>query len=303
MQKIIIIGNSAAGFSAAKLLSQQNQKFEVTVISKEEHPCYRKDMLIDYFKGAVSDDDIFIANDKFYQDKKIVFLKNSEVIRVDTKRQTVALKDKAKIDYDFLIIASGEKVKIPDIPGKSKSGVVPVYTLDSIKEVKEKLILANNVSIIGENNFAIKLTKALLDNGKEVKLIGQVTLLDYTHGSLEIIRNVSAGELIGESREVQALKLDNGKAIGADLILFVDNYIADTDFLKDSNLIFQNGYIIVDSNMRTNINNIFACGSVARKKEALRLQKDQKLAASEGIIAAQNIMNLTKEGEIACQKS
>lgn len=304
MKKVIIIGNSAAGFAAAKALRESSCDFEITVISKSNYPCYKKDLLIDYFAGSAKDNDIFLASDKFYQDNSIKLIKGMEVVRIDGRRQGVVLKDKNKISYDFLIIASGEKVRLPDIPGKTKEGVVTLNSLEDIKIITDKLLIATTVCVVGSGDLSMRLARALADKSKEVKVIGNNNNVEPLQDKIELINNAEVQEIIGESKEVQALKLNSGKAIGTDLVLFVGNYTPESDFLKDVGFQLENGYIITDENFCClGKTNIFACGSIARKVGAVVSQKNWDEAANEGVLAGQNIINILKEQESSvCQK-
>jgi len=298
MKKIVIIGNSAAGFAAAKTLAQNKTDFEVTIISKNKYPCYRKDLLVDYFGGSLQEGELFLAADDFYRDNAINLIKEAEVVRIDTKRQNVVLKDKNKIAYDFLVIASGEKVKLPDIPGKTKEGIFAVDSLDSIKEINNKLLIVNTACVVGDNDITLRLAKILADKTKEVKIIGKINFLEQLQEKIELIDNALVQEIIGESKEVQALKLDSGKAIGTDLILFVGNRAPESDFLKDTDFQLENGYIVVDDNLSLGRGNIFACGSVAKKTGVAAVQKSWDEAGNEGVLVEQNIINNLKEQEI-----
>jgi len=306
MKKIVIIGNSAAGFTTAKTLAQKNHDLEITVISKNGYPFYHKGLLIDYLAGKTKENDIFLAEEKFYQDNSIKLIKSAEVIRIDEKRQNVVLKDRTKINYDFLVIASGQKTKLPDIPGKAKEGVITLNSLDDAKEAKDKLLIAGTICVVGHGDLAFHLANVLADKSKEVKIIGNVNIAGELHEKIELIDNAAVKEIIGESKEVQALKLDSGKAIGTDLILFVGNYIPESDFLKDADFQLDSGYILVDDyNLSLGKTNIFACGSIASKSGEIKALKNWETAANEGSRVAQNIISTLKNEQesFACQKS
>lgn len=280
MAKIVIIGNSAAGFNACLTLINNSKTNEITVISEEEYPAYRKNLLAEYLEGSQKEQDLFLCGEEFYEKNSINLQKNSEVLKVDTKKQFIALKDKAKIIYDYLIIASGQKADIADIPGKNKDGVFAVNNLSDIKNIKDKLIVCNTICIIGDQEHCSRLAQAVSED-REVKIISKES-------------GLMPQELIGEG-QLQALKLSNGKVIGTSLALFVGNYIASTDFLSETDIATLNGYIVTDEFMRTNLANVFACGSVAKKESAVQIQKLWEDACNEGILAAKSLIDLITE--------
>ncbi len=278
MAKIVIIGNSAAGFSACQALINNSKTNEITVISREEYPAYKKNLLIEYLEGSQKEQDLFLCGEDFYEKNSINLQKNSEVIRIDTKKQSIVLKDKARIDYDYLIIASGQSVDIADIPGKNKDGVFAVSGLSDMKKIKDKLVLSNTICVIGEEARCSRLAQAITAKDKEVKVISKES-------------GLMPKELIGEG-QLQALKLSNGKVFGTSLVLFTGDYIASTDFLKDTDIKTLNGYILTDEFMRTNLENVFACGSVAGNETAVGKEKLWADACREGILAAGNLIKL-----------
>lgn len=278
MAKIVIIGNSAAGFSACQTLINNSKTNEITVISQEEYPAYRRNLLIDYLEDSQKEEDIFLCGEDFYEKNSINLQKNSEVARLDTKKQFIVLKDKAKINYDYLIIASGQRAGIADIPGKNKDGVFAVNGLSDIKKIKDKLVVSNTICIIGEEKHCNRLAEVITAKDKEVKVISKES-------------GLMPKELIGES-QLQALKLSNGKVIGTSLVLFVGSYIASTGFLRETDIATLNGYIITDEFMRTNLENVFACGSVVKNESSIEKDKLWEDACNEGILASQNLIKL-----------
>jgi len=304
MIKIVIIGNSAAGFSACEALLKNPLEKEITVISQEDAPAYKRNLLVDYLFGNIKEDELFLCPADFYEKNKIKFLKNIKVARVDTKKQAAVLKDNTKINYDYLIIAAGEKAKLPDIPGTSKDGVFSFYNLEDARKIKERLMVADTICVAADATLSQRILEALMPKGKTIKVISRDRPQNFTPTEkTEWIDGFDLTEIIGEGAELKAFKLSNGKAIGTSLVLFAGNYLPSTDFLKETELKTQAGYIIVDQNLRTNFENIFSCGSVCRNENNLTQQKTWDDAVNEGVLAATNIINLLERGEAPCQRT
>lgn len=304
MAKIIIIGNSASGFSALGTFLKNSPGNELTIISKEEYPAYKKNLLLDYLSGNVKEDEIFFCNQDFYGKNNCNFKNNSEVARVDTKKRRVILKDNAKLDYDYLIIASGQKIDIPDIPGKTKDGIFTFCELGDVKTIKQRLILSNTICLIGEAGLCMRLAEKFLAKDKEVKIISKIRPENFTAPEkMEWIDGLELSEFIGEGRELSALKLSNGKVIGTTLVIFAGNYSPASEFLKETSIKTNDGYIIVDDSMRTNLENVFACGCVCKKDSILAKEKLIEDAVSEGVIAAESILKSFEGGKTLCQQT
>ena len=290
MAKIVIIGNSLAGFSCCEALVKNSQDNEITIIAQEKVPAYKAHLLTDFLKDEIEEKDIFLCDKDFYAKNKINFLKENKVYRIDTKKKLVVLKDNAKIGYDYLVIASGQKVNIPDIPGKTKDGVFAFYSFEDIKGIKDRLLLANAICIMGEADLALRLAEIFLNKDKEVKIIEKIKpkVLPVSE-KLEWIDALELSEIIGDGAELKAIKLSNGKAIGVDLVLFVGNLIASTEFLKETDLQTEEGYVLVNDLFQTNFENIFSCGSVCRK-QGLAEAKSWEIVVSEGQLVANQFL-------------
>ncbi|MFA5145448.1 MAG: acetyl-CoA decarbonylase/synthase complex subunit alpha/beta [Candidatus Omnitrophota bacterium] len=292
MAKILIIGNSAAGFSTCENLLKGSPAQEITVISKEEYPAYKRYLLADYLSGSVKDDELFLCGADYYKKNNINFLPGSEVERLDTRKQRIILKGNTKINYDYLVIASGSVIKLPDIPGKAKDGVVAFYTLKDAKLVKDKLMLAQTVCVIGQDEAALKIAEAAALRGKEVKIVAYADFVYHgQNDKIELISGAQPQEFIGEGA-LQALKLSSGKVIGTNLVLVAGGRIPSTGFLKESDIKTDQGYIIVDDNMRTNLKNVFACGSVCKKEGSPAAEKTWEESVREGTLASRHLINL-----------
>jgi nitrite reductase (NADH) large subunit len=302
MAKIVIIGNSAAGFSSLQALINNSGDNEITVISDEEYLPYRRDLLVDYIAGKIEERELFLCPDDFYQKQNIAFLKSNPVIKLEPKKQRLVLKDNTKINYDFLVIASGRGAGMPDIPGKSKDGVFSLYNLKDAEEIRQRLSIVNAVCLAGEAKICLALAQIISGKDKEVKVISGPRPEGFVASDkAEWIEGLKIQDIIGEGSELKALKLDSGKVLGASLILFCGDYKSSCDFLKEAEILAQDGYIIVDDNMRTSRENIFACGSVC-SKEGIIKEKSWAEAGAEGMAAAQAIGGLIERGKALCQQ-
>ena len=199
MSKIVIIGNSAAGFSCAEYLAKNSQGFKITLVSQEPSCAYSRNLLVGYLGGDVKESELYLCPNDFYENNKIDLLKSSKVTRIDIKKQVVVLKDNSKINYDFLVIASGSRVELPDVQGTSKEGVFSFYNLQDVKTVKEKLLIADTVCVIGKPAVSGRLGEVIARKIKHVKVISSSRPSDSVDSErIEWIDSQQVSEIIGE---------------------------------------------------------------------------------------------------------
>lgn len=261
---IVIIGASVSGHNIALRLREKNKDFKITLISEEGYPAYDHLKLADLISNVISEKDIFLCSEDDYSRLGINFIKNKKVGSLNIPKKQLYFKDKGSINYDILVIASGRSPVIPDIPGAKKEGVFRLYALNELSEFIRHYI-AHPVCIVGSNSFALKVAEAVSGKyGVEVKLLSCAAFDPSAIPQNTEIINDSITEIIGEG-EIQAIKLKSGKALGVCAVLFMDNYKSNIEFLKGTDIRTKDDFILVDGWMRTNQDNIFACGSVVRK--------------------------------------
>jgi len=242
MNRIVIIGASVAGHSTAIALREKDKSVSITLISDELYRLYDRRRLADFLAGRVLEEELYLCSESFYPDNNINFLKEKKVVALNLKKRTITFKEKGSEKFDFLVIASGRKVLLPDIPGAKKEGVITLNSLDDYSKFSARMIL-DTVCVAGSDEAALNIAKIISDKYK-----------------VEVI-NGEPSEIIGEG-EVQAVRLKEGKVIGASAVIFSTGFKSNIDFLKDTPVNIENDFIVVDEQMRTNVENIFACGAV-----------------------------------------
>lgn len=281
MNKIAIIGNSAAGITMAETIRAKDKDSQLTIISDEPFLTYRRPGILDLLANKIKEKELFVKSADFYESNSIELLLEREVVDLNLERKRLFFKIKGFLDFDSLIIATGSSVKIPAIKGAHKEGVVALNGLDDVKYVLENLAIAHTVIVVGEDELARQVARVIAEKKIEVKLLGKFS--ESLEG-VDIITDSVITEILGDS-EVKAVRLCSNKVIGASLVIWTGPRTANIDFLKETEVKVNKG-ILVDSAMRTSIPFIFAVGDVAEFSDKDKLYGwDQ--AVQEARLAAQ----------------
>lgn len=112
----LIIGNSAAGLSAAANIRKNDKKGTVSIVSYEEYINYSKPLITYYLAGKVGPEKIYFKSESFYKDNNFKLILGSRVDDLDEKKMLAGLSDGTQISYKKLLISSGGKPIIPKIP-------------------------------------------------------------------------------------------------------------------------------------------------------------------------------------------
>ena len=95
-------------------------------------------------------------------------------------------------------------------------------------------------------------------------------------------------EIIGENK-VEKIKFENGENLEIDGIFIAQGIAGSIDFAKKIGIIVKDNKIIVDENMKTNINGIYSCGDCA-----IGIMQISK-AVYEGMVAGLQVIKYVKE--------
>ncbi|MFH1397705.1 MAG: FAD-dependent oxidoreductase [Candidatus Omnitrophota bacterium] len=264
MIKIAIIGASVAGHTLVLNLREKNKDCQITLISEEGYPFYDRRLLLDFLAGRIKEEDLFKFKEDSYAKDNINFTRNKKVNYLNLQKKNLQLKTKEIINYDFLVICSGRRYVLPEIPGANKPGVFTLYSLSDFKQFLDYFI-SDSVCLVGSDDFAVNTAGIIASKNKEVKLVSSRDLSSISLPSRIKVINSEILEIIGES-VVQAVKFKEGKIIACQSVVFLDKKESSIDFLKGTNIELSQGLIAVDDFGQTNYPGIYACGSVAGSK-------------------------------------
>lgn len=275
--KIVIIGASAAGISAAKTIKVSEPETEVVIISREDSVHSR--CMLHKFLGHQRDAKgiSFIADD-FFETTGITWLNNTTVISLDPDYKTVTTHDNQTISYDKLLIATGAGYFIPPIPGLRESK--NVYGFRDLKDAKlldRECQTAKNAVVIGAGLVGMDAAVALLERGLNVTVIEMtkdVMSLQLDHQAAVAYQQLfeeAGAEFILEDKVVSVdvndvgrgttIHLASGKAVPADVIVIAAGVRPAFNFTQGSG-IKTNQAILVGDDLKTNIDDIYAAGDV-----------------------------------------
>ncbi|RJO64699.1 MAG: FAD-dependent oxidoreductase [Candidatus Omnitrophota bacterium] len=299
MTKVVIIGASVAGHTTAVALREKNKNCEITLITQESHPFYEKRRLVDFLAGRIKESQLLGTSEEFYSQQGIVFLKEKEVTAVNPGKKRIFIEEDASFDYDLLAVCSGRSFVLADIPGVKKRGVFRLHSLNDAKEFLNYLINAP-ICIVGSNPLAIAFADSIASKQKEVKLIAPLGIdpalksayfteafSEQPAGTIEVVDS-QITEIIGDG-EVQAIRIKTGKIIGACVVIFADRTQGNISFLKNSNIEMYEGLLCVDEALRTNLDSVYASGSVCTGQQAQVRMKIWDEVVREGYALADSI--------------
>lgn len=282
--KIIIIGGTSAGTSAAAKAKRLNKSLDITIYEKTNIVSFGTCGLPYFIGGFFDNPNTMISRTQEEFEKTGISAKtNHEVIKVDTKSNTIVIKNQKtgsifNNNYDKLMIATGAK---PIIPAIDNINLKNFYTLRNLEDGQNLKNLMDkeeikNIVIIGAGYIGIEMIEAAKNKRKNVRLIQldkhiltdsfdeeivKIMEEELIEKGVELHTSEFVKSLIGEKR-VEGV-VTNKNTYQADVVILATGIKPDTEFLENQLKTTTNGAIIVNEYGETSIKNIFSAGDCA----------------------------------------
>ena len=282
--KVIVIGGVAAGMSAASKIARTDKSAEVVVYEKGGFLSYGACGL-PYYVGNFNDDyrRMIARTQEQFTKAGIKTHLHHEVVKVDTEKKQVLVKDIKNgsfftDSYDKLMISTGASSVVPPFPGTELMGVHVLKTLEDGIFLKEFAAMpeVRNVTIVGGGYIGVECAEAFLNIGKHVRMIEAASRIltpfdtEFSDIAAKELENHGVKLHIGEkvkgfkgSGKVSQVETDKG-TYDTDLVIIAVGVRPNTAFLKDTGIrTAKNGAIIVDREMKSSVEDIYAAGDCA----------------------------------------
>lgn len=322
MKNIIIVGNSPEAVHFIEAVREFDKESRIVLLSEENHLPYRNDLLPDFIEGIISKDKIAYRGQEFFQQNNVEIQLGKTISRINFNKNRISVENpqaetapekkeeekpnKLQFDYDALLLANSAGVEFPAIEGVKKEGVFGLRTLEEAEKILNFISLADTACVVGNSVVALKLAQALKNKKLEVKLITQQEyvlskLLDrqaaeffqnkIKEAGIELINSKAVSEVIGNG-DVKAVRLDSGKVIACQLVIFTDGISPNIQLIKDSEIKVKK-CVCVDNTLKTSLQNVYAAGNICQLEDedlnSLEINQLFSRSVEQGKIAGKNI--------------
>ena len=170
----VIIGQGAAGAAAAIELKRLENEAAVTIVSNEQEGFYSRIDLPDLISGKREAQDALLQTPAQFRDKGIHCLAGEQVIRISPADHSVELTAGRRLYYDKLLLATGARPVVPQLPGMEAAGVFSLWTMEQAKAILLAAAGAKAAVVIGAGLIGIKTALALHQRGLRVTILEQM---------------------------------------------------------------------------------------------------------------------------------
>lgn len=316
--KIVIVGGVAGGASAAARLRRLDEQAEIIMFERGEYISFANCGLPYYIGGEIAKKSALILQtpESFYARFAVDVRTGSEVIAVRPKEKKVlvynhASGEKYEESYDKLILSPGAEPLVPPMDGVEDSRVFTLRNIPDTLRIKEYVEeeFPDSAVVVGGGYIGVEMAENLKKLGVDVTIVEMaehlIAPLDYDMAcevhryvkdqgiSLVLGNGVKSIDKAGNRLQVT---LDRGQ-VETDMVLLSVGVRPETALARAAGLSLNSrGAILVDENMRTSEEDIFAVGDAVEITDFVTGNKGYVPLAGpankQGRIAADNICGI-----------
>jgi len=283
--KVLIVGGVAGGAGAAARLRRNDEHAEIILFEKGQFISFANCGLPYYIGGTITEKEALqlqtpeAFNARFNVDVRVL----NEVTSIDSAAKTVSVINHATGEtytesYDKLILSPGASPIRPKFPGIEENKVFTLRNIPDTYAIDEYITNAQpkTAAVIGAGFIGLEMAENLVDRGLKVSVIEAAPHvmapidLDMAHAVHNRIRAAGMGLYVGKKSTgftKNTVELEDGTSIPADMVILSIGVAPETRFLQGSGIeLGRRGEIIIDDQMKTSVEDIYALGDAATVK-------------------------------------
>ena len=272
-EKIIVVGNGAAGFTACDEIRKRNPHCRVELISAEPVLTYFRPMLTKGILQQLDAAQLFVKDNEWYKSRSIRLSLGVRAVDLDPVKKQLTLSDGTTRDYDKLILATGAECNRLPMEGVWLEGVYVIRSLEDVNRIRQALGRVERAAVIGGGILGLEAAWELARAGKKVTVFerserimknqldekGSALLRKKAEEKgLTIVENAITKGISGET-QCQGVMLEDGRLYEAQLVVISAGTKPNTELAEKAGL-KTDRFIQVNERMQTSQPDIYACG-------------------------------------------
>ncbi|WP_041802587.1 NAD(P)/FAD-dependent oxidoreductase [Rhodopseudomonas palustris] len=302
---VLIVGAGHAGFQVAVSLRQAKFAGRIVLINDEKHLPYQRPPLSKaYLKGEGAPDSLMFRPEKFFTEQNIELV-SDRVVSIDRAARKLLLGSGNSLDYGHLVLATGARNRLLDVPNATLEDVLYLRTMDESELVRQRMPLRKHAVVIGAGFIGLEFAATARSKGLEVDVLELAPRVmsravtpeisayfhdRHTAAGIRIHYGVRATEIEATDGKVSGVSLSDGRRIEADLVVVGVGVIPNVELAAAAELPTASG-VIVNEQLLTADPNVSAIGDCAlfaseRFGELMRLESVQNATDQARCVAA-----------------
>lgn len=310
--KIVIIGGSFGGVTAARAARQKYPESQVTIIEKNAEIGFIPGALHLVLNGDVEElSQAVFVTEEVLKAEGIELLLACEVTAIDLESQYVSYVSEdgnQKTPYDKLILSTGSVQDSSQIKGIQSERILKYKTLALAEKALGLVKDSQSLAIVGGGQIGIEMADCLIKHGKEVTLIESMDGILSKYFDAEMMAPIlktmkergvifhfnETVEEITEGEEQLMLMTQQGEII-SDSGVFALSVKPQLAYVPEGIQRHHDNTILVDDYLQTTAANVFAIGDCIQMPSSLAAESFYLSLTNNAIrTALVAVENLTK---------
>lgn len=306
MRTIAVVGTSLAGLRAMETLRREGFSGRVIAIGGESHLPYDRPPLSKELLAGTSDPSDIVLRKQGVDDLDVEWMLGQRASALELDGREVVLADGSRVSFDGLVIATGSTPRrLPNQP--DLEGVHVLRTLDDALALRATLETGPKVVVIGAGFIGAEVAATCRGRGLDVTVLealpqpmvrglgpelGAVIGEMHRDHGVDLRTGVQVDAIEGDTR-VERVRLGDGRAIEADVVVVGVGVVPETEWLDSSGLKIDNGVVCDHTCLAAP--GVVAAGDIARWPNELFNGQLMRLehwtnATEQGVFAARRLL-------------
>jgi assimilatory nitrate reductase electron transfer subunit len=275
---VLIVGNGPAAQRLAERLRHHGHEGPLTILGSEPEPAYHRPLLTSVAAGRLAPEATRLPAPPGTR----VHL-GTVVTAIAPEQRLVRAREAGPVTgpqttyaYDTLVLATGARARIPDIPGLIGPDQNPAPGVTTLRtQADAARVTGDRVVVLGGGPLGVETAAALAERGTRTTLVctrphplyewlgemgGRMLTERLGRAGVTVIAGATAVR-----RESGRLLLDDKTALPADTLVLCTGAVPDTELARAAGLLVREG-IVVDDELRTSDPRIHALGDCAEHR-------------------------------------
>src|SRR6185312_13189533 len=221
-------------------------------------------------------DSLMFRPEKFYRDQNVELIDDRAAF-IDRAARRLSLASGSVLDYGHLVLATGARNRLLDLPNASLEDVRYLRILDESEALRQRIHSAKHVVVIGAGFIGLEFAATARAKGLEVDVVELATRVmaravtaeiseyfeaQHRAAGIRVHLGVQATSIENDGDRVAGVSLSDGRTIPADLVVVGVGVLPNVELAAEAGLPVAAG-IIVDELLLTADPDISAIGDCA----------------------------------------
>ncbi|MGF6772333.1 3-phenylpropionate/trans-cinnamate dioxygenase ferredoxin reductase subunit [Paraburkholderia sp. GAS199] len=302
-QRIVIVGAGQAGARTAAALRRLDDTAEITLLGEEQDLPYERPPLSKDILNGAAPSKATIFPHAWYEEHRIALRSGVRVAAFDSRTKRLSLGDGESLPYDDLVLATGVRPRLLDVPGATLDGVLTLRTIGDSTALSARLTAGARVVVIGGGFLGLEIAATavarqcavtVIESGSELLprifggFLGRYLSDLHRENRVDVRTGATVAALEGHTA-VEAVRLADGSLLAADVVVVAIGAVANDELARAAGAECADG-VLVDAQARTSLPSVYAIGDVARQRvhrlgESVRVESWENAELQAQIVA------------------